>query len=216
MTDAPDRNGWVIALIDDDAELAAAIQAGMCRDERFGRVECFESGEEFLSRGKRDDFDLALVDHGLPGIGGIELIAELARSSPELKTAIFTVNEARDEVLQAMHAGARGYLLKIGGLAQLIGGIEALIAGHVLLNPNLAVMTIPRPKVPQSFAAAGLTRREGEMLEMLAQGLSRKEIAHRMGLSLNTVCTHLKRLYVRLGVNSRMGALNRAAEIGLV
>lgn len=177
----------------------------------FGSIEAFLSGTA-----SHDRIDVVLLDLGLPGIQGVRGIPLINERFPKAKVLVLTVYDDKLAVLEALAAGADGYLLKADRLETILLGIDDALDGGVPLNSHIARMILStfktvRPKKPET----DLTERELEMLSMLAKGLIKKEIADQLGVSYHTVNSHVRNIYAKLKVHNLSGAVAKAIQLGL-
>ena len=159
--------------------------------------------------------DVALLDVTMPG-GGIRAARDISTAAPATRIVMLTVSEDDDDLLAAMKAGARGYSLKGVSADELARVIRSVHAGDVYVAPSLAwgvlrEMSKPRPSDP----LAELSVREREVLELLGQGLSNQEIAHRLELAEKTVKHYMTNILDKLQVRSRVEAALLAQRVGL-
>ena len=175
--------------------------------------------------------DVVLLDLGLPDRSGIEVTAEILRRRPDTEVLIWTVFEEEDKVLEAIRAGASGYLLKGTPAARLVEAIREVHSGGSIIQPQLARRLLRRFK-PSSAAeapteaAAGLpgdpadrrtlSPREREILNLIARGLSNADVAQALSLSRATVRTHLEHIYEKLEVSNRTEAVTEGIRQGLI
>lgn len=164
------------------------------------------------------DVDVVMMDLNLGNDSGVEATRELVRRRPELGVLVVTMVDDTDMVFAAMRAGARGYLLKGAGPVEIERALRAVAAGEVLLSPAIAagamaIFTGQQRRGPDPFPA--LTQREREVLELVAQGLDNRRIAHRLALSDKTVRNHLSTVLTKLGVADRAAAIAKARDAGL-
>jgi DNA-binding NarL/FixJ family response regulator len=163
---------------------------------------------------------LALVDLGLPDGHGIEVIAALRERAPEAKALVISVFEDRASVLGAFRAGADGYLLKDTPDDQMLAHVRETVAGETPISARAAghLLSFVRAEQRQKPAedAPSLSPREKELLEYLARGLARKEVAREMGISHFTVGEYLQSIYRKLSVNSRGEAVYEALRARLI
>jgi DNA-binding NarL/FixJ family response regulator len=163
---------------------------------------------------------LALVDLGLPDGHGIEVIAALRERAPEVKALVISVFEDRASVLGAFRAGADGYLLKDTPDDQMLAHVRETVAGETPISARAAghLLSFVRAEQRQKPAedAPSLSPREKELLEYLARGLARKEVAREMGISHFTVGEYLQSIYRKLSVNSRGEAVYEALRARLI
>ena len=150
--------------------------------------------------------DLVLLDVGLPDGSGVEVISALARELPGVKIAMLTVADDSDTVMEALKAGAAGYLLKGVSGAELIAAVKEVYAGHPYASPPVAMRVLSDVARAGRTPGADLTERERSVLDLLAQGLTNAEIARRLFLSEKTVKHHITVILQKLGVRNRVEA----------
>lgn len=156
---------------------------------------------------------LALVDIGLPDGSGLSLVAELARD-PAATAVVTTIFDDDETLIAAFAAGAHGYLLKSAGRADVEARLRALDAGEVAISPSMARRLLQRLRQPPA-AASALTPREREVLSMIGRGLTLGEAGVVLGISSQTVATHVKTIYRKLNIASRAEAALEARHLGL-
>ncbi len=159
--------------------------------------------------------DVALLDVTMPG-GGIRAASDISTAAPATKIVMLTVSEDEDDLLAAMKAGARGYSLKGVSAEELATVVRSVHAGDVYVAPSLAwgvLREMSRPRVADPLAE--LTAREREVLELLGQGMSNQEIAHRLDLAEKTVKHYMTNILDKLQVRSRVEAALLAQRAGL-
>jgi DNA-binding NarL/FixJ family response regulator len=178
----------------------------------------FDSCEKALAALTRDDApDLILLDVGLPGMSGLDGIRLFKERAPKSLIVILTVFEDDDKVFQAICAGAVGYLLKTSSVADITQAVRDALAGGSPMNPRIARRVLDMfSKLAPKQSNYGLSEREKEILQLMTTGLIKKEIADRLTLSIHTVDTYLRRIYEKLEVNTRTGAVAKALKEGLV
>jgi DNA-binding NarL/FixJ family response regulator len=178
----------------------------------------FDSCEKALAALTHDDApDLILLDVGLPGMSGLDGICLFKERAPKSLIVILTVFEDDDKVFQAICAGAAGYLLKTSSVTDITQAVRDALAGGSPMNPRIARRVLDMfSKLAPKQSDYGLSEREKEILQLMTTGLIKKEIADRLTLSIHTVDTYLRRIYEKLEVNTRTGAVAKALKEGLV
>ena len=162
---------------------------------------------------------LVLLDLEMPGLDGVEALAQMRLACPEVRALVFTAFDTDDRIVGAVRAGAQGYLLKGAPRDELFNAIRVVSAGGSLLQPVVAskllqrLSTPPEPVVPPGEA---LTDREHEVLRLLAQGRPNKEIAALLAISERTVKFHVSAILSKLGATNRTEAVTLAVQRGLV
>ena len=164
--------------------------------------------------------DVVLMDLNMPGMSGIEATQRLAAASPLVRVLVLTVAADDHHVMDALLAGACGYMLKEAPIAQIVEGIRAAVRGESMISPRIACRLIHRLREPSNtepaLSRAELTPREHEVLELLARGMDNPEIARTLYLSGHTVKNHVSSILVKLQVENRLQAAVRAVRGGLV
>ena len=155
--------------------------------------------------------DVAICDLRMPTLNGIQVIQRLREKQVAARVLLLSAYDDVEYVVEALQAGASGYLLKTTPSRRLVEAVRAVHAGEHVLEPSLSSALAARMS-PRTRANPELTRREREMLRLLSQGLRNKEIARELGISTRTVEGHLNNLYLKIGVGSRTEALIYAAE----
>jgi two-component system, NarL family, nitrate/nitrite response regulator NarL len=165
------------------------------------------------------DYSLALVDIGLPDMDGIALLRQVHTFLPDLPIVIITVLENETKLLNAIRAGARGYLLKSDSTHALLAGIHAAVNGQYLVSPKLSRVLfklLGGPHTQSSTPEVQLSKRELDTLRLLAKGHSYAEVADVMQVTLSTVQTNVKSIYRKLDATSKTEAINKAQAADLL
>ena len=177
------------------------------------------SGDEAVEMARSVEPDVILMDIKMPGLNGIEATREIQRANPQIGILVLTMFEDDDSVFAAMRAGAKGYLLKDSGGEGVVHAIRAVASGEAVFGPGVAERIIgyfsaPRAAAPQR-AFPELTEREEEVLSLVAQGKSNREIARQLFVSLKTVRNHVSNILLKLQVADRAQAVIRARDAGM-
>ncbi len=179
-------------------------------------VETAASGEEVLARYPHEHPDLVLMDVRMPGLGGLEATRRLVSQHPEAKVIMLTAADDRDQVAAAVSSGARGYLLKDVSHEELCAAVAHALEGMDLVEPTLRRALAGREPVRSAPPTANLTERELQVLTGMSQGKSNGAIGRELYLSEDTIKTHARRLFRKLGVNDRAQAVALGFRRGLV
>jgi DNA-binding NarL/FixJ family response regulator len=209
-------------LVDDDELMRKGLRAVLSSDESIEVVEEAENGRQAVWRAPHARPEVVLMDVRMPEMDGIAATGELIAAVPEAKVVILTTFEEDEYILGALRAGASGFLLKRTSPEQLIAAIHTVAAGEALLSPSVTRRVIDRmatqPVIgePTDPRLDELTPREREVLELIAHGLSNREIAEALVVEETTVKTHVKRVLMKLEARDRVQAVILAYEWGLV
>jgi DNA-binding NarL/FixJ family response regulator len=163
--------------------------------------------------------DLVLMDLSMPVLSGIDATRRLCKQSGAPKVLILSMHADRHYVEEVLRAGASGYVLKDSASSDLLQAIDAVRAGESFLSPSITqrvVEAIARPEDQPAAALGTLTEREREVLTLIAEGLSSKEIARRLGVSLKTIESHRANLMDKLDIHKVSGLVRFAIRAGLV
>jgi len=198
-----------VSIVEDDRGTRESLTELLSRAPSLRFICAYSTGEEALHRLPADAPDVVLMDINLPKMNGIECVAQLKRHLPQMQVLMLTTYEEGDLIFDSLRKGASGYLLKNLPPAELIQAIEQVNAGGAPMSMQVArkvVNHFQRIKQPKSDVEQ-LTKREHEILALLAKGFLYKEIADQLGISLSTVRAHLHAVYEKLHVQSRTEAV---------
>ena len=197
-----------IAIVEDNKTIRESLMEFVQADPECRCVCACATAEEALEAIPRHQPEIVLMDIQLPKLSGIECTAQLKRLLPSLHIIMVTVYEDTERIFKALRAGACGYLLKRCTPEELISAIREVRQGGAPMSRDIARKVIASFQEPLTTAAnvEGLSPREHEILELLAQGFPNKEIAHRVGVNDGTVRWHLRHVYDKLHVRSRTEA----------
>ncbi len=203
-----------ILLVDDHMVVRKGLRTFLSYDPDLEVVGEAADGAEALSKARKLTPDVVVMDLLMPGMDGITATAAIRRELPETEVLALTSVLEDASVVGAVRAGAIGYLLKDTQAEALCQAIKAAAAGQVQLTPKAAARLMQALSAPESPEA--LTERETEVLRLLAQGQSNKQIAQRLNNTEKTIKTHVSRILAKLGVQSRTQATLYAIRTGLV
>ncbi len=204
-----------VLIVDDHPLLLDGLVATLSADDELEVVGTAGDAQAAVRAARDTGPDLVLLDVGMPG-GGIEAARQIVLASPAIQVVMLTSSENEDDLLAAMEAGARGYVLKGVSGRDLRAILKSVHAGEVYVAPGLAYVMIkgltkPRERDPLE----DLTAREREVLELVALGLSNAEIGGRLGLAEKTVKHHMTAILSKLEVGSRVEAALLAYKAGI-
>ncbi len=208
------------ALLADDHTLVRAGIRGLLQGlpgvEVVGEAE---DGHEALRLAEALRPDVVLLDIGMPGLNGLEVAGRLAALDPSIRVLILSMHTSEEYVLRALRAGCAGYLLKRSAVSELEVAVRAVARGETYLSPAVSKQVVD-DYVGRTGGAAdpidALTPRQREILQLVAEGNTSKEIAERLGLSFKTVEAHRAQIMERLGVRDLAGLVRFAVRVGLV
>jgi len=197
-----------VAIVEDNAEICESLEQIINDAPGFACVGTFRNTATACSKIPRLNPQLVIMDIQMPGASGIVCTAKLKQALPELSIIMFTVFEDAEQIFKALKAGASGYLLKSATPEKLLDALQEIVRGGAPMSEEIARKVIQSfhkpPPTPQSEP---LTPREEDVLRLLARGHSAKEIGHQLYISSGTVSNHLKHIYRKLHVRSRVEAV---------
>ncbi len=204
-----------IAIIEDDEKVRHYLAEQIHLHIEANEVRVFQNAEIALTELTKEPVDIALFDINLPGMNGIECIRRLKIIHPRIQCMVLTVYDNADSIFDALKAGATSYLLKSTPPEKVIEAINEVQQGGSPISSQIARKVIEaftlKEKTNDYFQS--LSRREQEMLEQLSKGYRYKEIADKLFISVETVRTHIRNIYEKLQVNSRIEALRKTGLI---
>lgn len=216
----PDMIG--VLIVDDDVVLAEALSLVLEREADIRVVGLAHSGAEATAAAEQARPDVVLMDFHLPDMTGAEATRAVCQRLPAVQVVMLTMDGDDRTLLAAVEAGAAGYLLKSRGVSQVVEVVrraaarEALFPADLLARVMTAMREQQRRDDQRSGLAERLTARELEILELMAQGLDTRALAERLVVSPTTVRTHVQSVLAKLEVHSRLEAVARAVELGIL
>jgi DNA-binding NarL/FixJ family response regulator len=208
-----------VLIADDHALFRYGLKAMLASGENLEMVGEASTGEEAVRMAAELRPDVILMDIQMPDLNGIEATRRILEANPQVGIVVVTMFEEDDSVFSAMRAGARGYVLKGADASEVLKVVRAVAEGEAHFGPDIArrltgFFSDPKPAAP-SEAFPELTAREAEVLDLIAQGRSNKDIARLLYLSQKTVRNHVSNIFLKIQVADRAQAIVRAREAGL-
>ena len=209
MTDAPVR----LLIADDHPVVRAGLRAVLETEPGLVVVAEAATAEAAVARAADGDVDVVLMDLRFgAGLSGVDATAAITARPHAPRVLIVTTYDSDADTLPAIEAGATGYLLKDASPDELAAAVRAAAAGRAALAPAVANRLVNRLRTPDT----ALTRRETEVLGLVADGLSNQAVGRRLHLTEGTVKSHLSRIYTKLRVDSRTAAVAAAIDLGIL
>lgn len=206
-----------IVIVDDHEVVRRGLATILSRDPAFTIVGEAADGEEARRLIRQTQPDVALVDVRLPGLSGIELCHHIRCEAPQTQVLILTAYLDSNVVRECIRAGASGYLLKDAQGTDLLHSLHELVQGRSPMDSRAARLVLQWVQSgPDAEAPGPLTLRDLEILRLIAEGLTNREIGERLCLSENTIKTYIQELYPKLGARSRIEAVMRATKAGIL
>ncbi len=210
-----------VLIADDDDLMRAGLRELLSADPAIEIVGEAATGREAVERARRLAPDVVLMDVRMPDLDGIAATRELAKAAPGTRVLILTTFEQDDYIFGGLRAGASGFLLKRTRPEDLLAAVHTIAAGDSLLSPSVTRRVIdrmaqqPTPELADQTKLSELTAREREVLELIARGLSNREIAAALTVEDSTIRTHVKRILMKLDLRDRVQVVMFAYETGV-
>ena len=199
-----------VLIVDDHAVLRAGLRTLLNLQPDIEVVAEAADGLEAVEKVTRFRPEVVLMDISLPGRDGLEVTKDLKKTHPWVKVLILTMHEDRRYLHPALKAGASGYVVKRAADTELIDAIRAVYRGDVFLHPSVARIVV------DEYLEQGLSEREREVLRLIAEGRTYKEMAELLALSVKTIESYRERIKEKLGLNTRAELVRYALERGLL
>ena len=212
-------NPITILLADDHALVRDGIRALLQKTANLQVIGEAETGDEAVQMAEHLRPEIVLMDIAMPGMNGLEATRLLAQKCPETRVIILSMHLEHEYVLQALQSGAKGYLLKGARTPELEFAITSVAHGETYLSPavsKVVVGEVVRLSTAEPSRLDRLTARQREVLKLIAEGLTTKEIAQKLGVSIKTVKTHRAELMEQLDIHDIAGLVRFAIHVGLV
>jgi len=209
-------------LIVDDAELFREALKAAFSQEGFEVVAVAADAMAGIDLAREHEPDLVMLDLLMPGMSGLEVVGTIQKASPRSRVVLLTTSESAEDLLAAIKAGASGYLTKDTPLPRLAASMREVLDGGAAISPAMggklfsAMRDLLRHNGARSMRRSELTGREVEILGLVGEGKTSKEIADELFISENTVRNHVRNILDKLGMKSRFEAVNWAYREGLI
>ncbi len=205
-----------VLIVDDHLVVREGLRSMLETTSDLEPVGQASGGAEAVRLARELTPDLVLMDLRMPGVGGIEAIEQIKAADPGIEIVILTTYDDDDDIVRGLRAGARGYLLKDTDRRTIFATIRAAHRGELLLPEAVADKVLAHLVAPAPAAPQGLSRRELEVLTLMARGAANKVIAARLAIAERTVKSHVTHIFDKLGVSSRTEAVAVALRRGLL
>ncbi len=207
-----------ILLVDDHALVRAGMRALLSSFPDFEVVGETEDGADAVELAARLHPNVVLMDIAMHGLNGLDATARIRNQHPEVRVIILSMHANEEYVFQALRSGASGYLLKDSATSELEFAVRAVARGETYLSPPISKAVVDGyvQRMISDQPLDLLTPRQREILQLVAEGGSTKEIAHRLGLSVKTIEAHRSQIMDRLGIHDIPGLVRFAVRAGLI
>ncbi len=202
-----------VILVEDDVEIRNSFSLIVNSSPKFNVVNGYGKGEEAISHLGKDKPDIVLMDIELPGMNGIQATKVIKDKMPTTEIVMVTVYEDSDLVFEALKAGASGYITKSANYMELLAALEEITRGGAPMSSRIARMVIDNFHVNPN---SPLTKRETEILSLIAEGKTYTQISEELFISKETSKTHIKNIYAKLQVTCKSEAIAKANQEKLI
>jgi len=204
-----------VLLADDHGVVRDGLKSVLLR-EGFTVVAEAGTGREAVDLSRRLKPDVAIMDVSMSELNGIDAARQIHIYCPHTKTVVLTVHDEPQFVLESFRAGIRGYVLKTQAARDLVHCIRSVLAGETYLSPGISDSVIRAALSKNATARDPLTRREREVLQLIAEGKTNKEVSQQLGMSAKTVDSHRQNLMKKLDIHETAGLVRYAIKVGIV
>jgi DNA-binding NarL/FixJ family response regulator len=206
-----------LVIIEDQKAVREMMVEVLSRDKNYGVVGQSGDGQEGLNLCLELEPDMLVLDAKLPGLNGVDVLRRLIKRLPALRVLVFSGQENPVVVREMLEAGARGFVEKTAGFLEFKAGLAAVASGGTYFGPAIADVIRKVVARPESGASPDfVTEREREILQLVAEGNSTKEIASKLGISAKTVDNHRTNLMRKLNIHDVASLTRHALELGLI
>jgi two-component system, NarL family, response regulator NreC len=204
-----------VILADDHAVVRQGIKSLLER-EGIQVIAEAEDGWEAIQLAVKHSPDIAVIDIGMPSLNGLDAARELKRAAPKTRALFLTLHEESEYLMQALRAGAKGYVLKNQAFADLVRAIHLVYRGEMYLSPGMSTTVVHAYLSKSEIPADPITSRERQVLQLIAEGKSTRDIASLLGISVKTADSHRSRLMGKLDIHEVASLVRYAVRKGLV
>jgi DNA-binding NarL/FixJ family response regulator len=204
-----------VLLADDHTVVRDGLKGVLLR-EGFEIVAEASNGREAVDMAREFQPDVALIDVAMPLLNGIDAARAILTHCPRTRTILLTMHKETNYVLEALRAGVKGYVLKTQAASDLVNAIRSTLEGAVYLSPGISDGVVEAALNKDSVALDPLTQRERQVLQLIAEGKTNKEVSQELGMSVKTVDTHRRNLMAKLNIHETASLVRHAIKIGLI
>ena len=205
-----------VLIVDDHAVVRKGVRALLEDAEDFTVVGDVSTGRDAIATVRLLRPDFVLLDITLPDANGLDLIPQIATANPDSKVVVLTMHEGQDYFFRALQAGAAGYVIKAGDAEHILAALHAVLENGVYLYPSLAKTLVGEHLRERDAPSEDLSPRETDVLRLIADGLSNKEIATKLSISVTTAQTHRNRIMQKLGLHTSVELVRYAIRRGII
>lgn len=206
-----------ILITDDHYVVREGLSAMLSREQNIEVVGEAENGEQAIARADELKPDIILMDLRMPVMDGVQAMQAIKKTHPEIKFIVLTTFDTDEYIFKGIEAGARAYLLKDSPRGELFKAIEAVYKGESLIEPAITGKVLDKlVALSHQGITAELSKREIEVLNLIAKGTGNKMIAETLNISESTVKTHIQSIFQKLEVNDRTEAVTKALSKGII
>jgi two-component system response regulator DegU len=205
-----------VLIVDDHPVTRDGLRSALGMSEEVDVIGEATTGEEAVEASEQLSPDVVFMDVRMPGMNGIAATRQIRARCPETKVILFTVDESRAAIAEAIQAGISGYLLKDVSATELIYAAKQAMDGKAVIHPTLTRAFLEEAQYVEHRPEAPLSRRESQILQKVAYGYTTRQVATDLSISPHTVKTHLERIFDKLGANDRAQAVAIGLRLGLV
>lgn len=210
-----------VLIADDHGLMRAGVRALLAATDDLEVVGDAEDGDEAIRETRRLDPDVVLMDVAMPGLGGLEATLAIRKEKPDVKILVLTQYDDREYVARFLKAGVSGYVLKRAAASELVAAIRAAVRGGLVLDPEIARVALDDRGDAAGVIAAPdpyetLTDREKQVLKLVAEGASNKDVADALGISVKTAMTHREHVMEKLDLHNRTELIRFALRRGVI